>query len=468
LSEVQEWVRNETGTLSGTLTATYGYDNLYRLTSAQRTGGVGNYTDSYGYDLAGNRTSINGQAYTYDPANKYASLPTGRGFDYDPDGNLTEWMPVPGVLTDPNVLTWNAYSELTDYSVGYSSLSESHFAYNGMGKMVHAWGVDFGATNRFLIYDGDLLLGEVDPSTGKALKGYTWGATGLISECEADGNGAFSSPNSRWFVFGPQGETRALVNSSGTVLGTLSYNAYGEIVGSSGVVDTAFRYGGQWGYYSEIGMILCGYRWYDPNQGRWLSRDPIGYEGGPNLYEYCGTNPVMYADPLGLMFSDLVDRRSWWQKACDWVAKQFEPQYDSEGRPICMGTVSIGPIGGLGAVKAVASRSYVTYVILDKSRKVVYVGKASGKGTPVQALKKRLSNHKHYRPKDGDKPYIIDRQHSSDACAGAEQVWHDYYTMKGAKLRNIDSPLDWKRNDKIADSIRKIKAFFDEMTSFKF
>ena len=37
-----------------------------------------------------------------------------------------------------------------------------------------------------------------------------------------------------------------------------------------------------------------------PNQGRFLSRDPIGYNGGINLYAYTGNNPANGADPAGL------------------------------------------------------------------------------------------------------------------------------------------------------------------------
>ena len=39
---------------------------------------------------------------------------------------------------------------------------------------------------------------------------------------------------------------------------------------------------------------------YDPDQGRWLSRDLIGEEGGLNLYGYVGNSPVSGFDPLGL------------------------------------------------------------------------------------------------------------------------------------------------------------------------
>jgi hypothetical protein len=41
-------------------------------------------------------------------------------------------------------------------------------------------------------------------------------------------------------------------------------------------------------------------RWYSPSTGRWLSRDPIGEQGGLNLYGFCGNNGIDRNDPLGL------------------------------------------------------------------------------------------------------------------------------------------------------------------------
>jgi len=45
-------------------------------------------------------------------------------------------------------------------------------------------------------------------------------------------------------------------------------------------------------------------RWYSPNTGRWLSRDPIGERGGMNLYAFVGNNPVGRIDYLGLFCCD--------------------------------------------------------------------------------------------------------------------------------------------------------------------
>jgi hypothetical protein len=49
-----------------------------------------------------------------------------------------------------------------------------------------------------------------------------------------------------------------------------------------------------------MGMLYYGYRYYSPELGRWLSRDPIGERGGINLYGMVGNNPVNWWDYLGL------------------------------------------------------------------------------------------------------------------------------------------------------------------------
>ncbi len=53
---------------------------------------------------------------------------------------------------------------------------------------------------------------------------------------------------------------------------------------------------------ADSGLYLMGHRHYDATLGRFLSRDPIGFDGGLNLYEYAGSSPVTYTDPDGLKF----------------------------------------------------------------------------------------------------------------------------------------------------------------------
>jgi RHS repeat-associated protein len=49
----------------------------------------------------------------------------------------------------------------------------------------------------------------------------------------------------------------------------------------------------------ETGFSYHGARYFLPWMGRWLSADPIGVEGGLNLYEYCESNPIIFSDITG-------------------------------------------------------------------------------------------------------------------------------------------------------------------------
>ena len=75
------------------------------------------------------------------------------------------------------------------------------------------------------------------------------------------------------------------------------YDAYGQVTTTR--YPYLFSYGGQWGYQTQGILILCTHRYYDLANGRWLTRDPIGYAGGVNLYGYVGNNPGNRWDPSG-------------------------------------------------------------------------------------------------------------------------------------------------------------------------
>jgi RHS repeat-associated protein len=52
-------------------------------------------------------------------------------------------------------------------------------------------------------------------------------------------------------------------------------------------------------YDSDLGLYYLRARYYNPNTGRFLSEDPIGFRAGPNFYAYTYDDPTDYRDPLG-------------------------------------------------------------------------------------------------------------------------------------------------------------------------
>ena len=101
---------------------------------------------------------------------------------------------------------------------------------------------------------------------------------------------------------------RFLTDESGNIVQEYSYDVWGNLVSSSGSISQPYQYVGKEGYYREgdLDLYLLGQRWYDEEVGRFISRDPIGEEGGLNLYVYVGNNPVNLKDSTGL--TNLIER----------------------------------------------------------------------------------------------------------------------------------------------------------------
>ena len=113
-----------------------------------------------------------------------------------------------------------------------------------------------------------------------------------------------------------QGNIIALIDNNGAVVVEYKYDAWGNHeaeVASEDFVALAnlnpFRYRGYY-FDEETGLYVLQTRYYDPETGRFISRDSIEYADpeticGLNLYAYCGNNPVMNVDPTG--------RAAWWE-----------------------------------------------------------------------------------------------------------------------------------------------------------
>lgn len=89
---------------------------------------------------------------------------------------------------------------------------------------------------------------------------------------------------------------------SGGIVLTCSMKIYwqeGSKKASSGVEKPIrLSTGREWD--RETGLYYNRARYYDPMEGRFLSKDKIGFKGGINLYSYVQENPINNIDPFGL------------------------------------------------------------------------------------------------------------------------------------------------------------------------
>ena len=332
---------NTVGNLSKTTelygnSVSYEYDALYRLTSETRAG-ANAYSNTYGYDLAGNLLTLNSLPFAdYDDANKISNL-SGGDLVNDLDGELIS---VTGAGIPASTFSWNTQGGLSGLTSGSTTVS---YKYDALGHRVMQ---QQGSIKRFYIYAGSQLLGEMENNATRVA--YTWGTDGLVSERlfgalavyatvsapgvvdhshaiskELDDTGvsgyatASQSPIgvkpqpigdlTLWYHYGPQAETRYLTDQQGNISDSYLYDGYGKPIFASSVYYNPHRYGGKFGYHSNLnpaGLLLAGARWYSPHLKRWVSRDPIRYNGGVNLYEYVLGNPVNLVDPSGLEAGD--------------------------------------------------------------------------------------------------------------------------------------------------------------------
>jgi RHS repeat-associated protein len=121
------------------------------------------------------------------------------------------------------------------------------------------------------------------------------------------GSGAAGTLTDTHFCLKDYLDPTALITPAAAVVERFSYDAFGPVrfMDSSFVTQSSSSYAWTFLFHaefidSESGLYNYGYRFYNPSLGRWLSRDPIGEDGGVNLYRMSHNNPVIFRDVLGL------------------------------------------------------------------------------------------------------------------------------------------------------------------------
>lgn len=292
LSQTATYVYDDAGRLSsltnfnGTVT-TYGYDAANRLTDIDSA--VADY--HFTLDGNGNRTQIiqteplaailtpGSTTYAYNTQKNRLQTAGTNSFGYDGEGRLS---------------TGYGSSYSFDYEHRLTGFSGATFSYDGGGRRLQA--VRSGVTSRY-IYGGGNLLAEAD-GANNITRYYIYGA-GLL---------AMVMPTDEIYCYhyNGTGSTIAMTDQSQAMVNKYAYDPFGKVANQEEAMAQPFKYVGQYGVMAEPnGFFYMRARYYDPNVGRFVSEDPIGFSGGDvNLYAHVWNNPVRYIDPWGLAPGD--------------------------------------------------------------------------------------------------------------------------------------------------------------------
>jgi RHS repeat-associated protein len=210
---------------------------------------------------------------TYNAANRLTAW-GGTALAYDLNGNLTS--------DGSRTYTWDSRNRLT----AIAGAATASFAYDAFGRRSST--TVSGSTTRFL-FDGQNVGQEL---TGASVKATILGGFGLdeiFRRTDAAGP--------RTFLTDALGSALALADDAGVARTQYFYDPYGATTASGDASSNPFQYTGR--ENDGTGLYYYRARYYSPVFGRFISEDPIGFEGGQNPYAYVQGDPISYTDPEG-------------------------------------------------------------------------------------------------------------------------------------------------------------------------
>ncbi|MDT9180623.1 MAG: RHS repeat-associated core domain-containing protein, partial [Limnospira sp. PMC 1238.20] len=156
------------------------------------------------------------------------------------------------------------------------------------------------------LWDGWNLIAEIDPGNQTPLRSYVWGLDlsgsmqgaggvgGLLSVKIHDGNHIVLP------YYDGNGNVMGYTQTDESSAAVFEYDPFGRTLKASGPLAAQLPHRFSTKYTeSETGWLYYGYRYLDPETGRWPNRDPIQEAGGYNLYGYVYNNRFSYYDYLG-------------------------------------------------------------------------------------------------------------------------------------------------------------------------
>jgi RHS repeat-associated protein len=273
-----------------------------RITSwSQKAGSQSPSVFDFGYDLVNQLVSatvtnsgalVNTFGYAYDPSRNRFNEQIGAS-NYNSTYNALNQLITSTAARVPRTNEWDALNRLVAVN---TANQRTEFAYDGLNRMVEIRQLVNGSevSRRRFVWCGSRVCEERDATGATVVKRFFPQGVKLETGPQA---------GTYYYTRDHLGSIREVIDASGAVRARYAYDPFGRRSKVSGDVDADFGFGGMF-FASEAALALTRFRAYDPELGRWLSRDPlIGAEvsQGPNLYTYVGNRPVNHTDPLGLL-----------------------------------------------------------------------------------------------------------------------------------------------------------------------
>jgi RHS repeat-associated protein len=276
-------------------TVTYAYDPIYRLTSETIAGDTATPTPqngaiSYTYDAVGNRTQL---------ASTVPAIPAGL-WNYDANDRFT------GATADTydangNTISSGGISATYDFENRLITKGGVTITYNGDGQRVRKFVA--GVTTNFLVDDLNPTGHEqviLEAVVGQnAARPYVYGLD-LISQRRQTGSTTFVTS---FYGYDGHGSVRFLTDSVGTATDTYDYDAFGNLISSTGSTPNHYRYAGEQ-FDADLNLYYNRARYLDVRIGRFWTVDShegnLTDPGTLHRYLYAANDPTNQIDPSGL------------------------------------------------------------------------------------------------------------------------------------------------------------------------
>jgi len=288
-------------------TRRYAYDPCDQL-----VGVTGDLPESFDFDPAGNILGESRQVGAVAPGDRL-TMYGDRKFEYDGCGNRVR--EVRGAGGGVEVLyKYGPNNQLVAVEErNRRGIRRTSFTYDALGRRVGkhylqslpAAANDGGgaasevATDVQFLWDGDRLLAE-GPAAGDALDTVYLHEPGTFRPLAMVRHGRAGTNEVGHYHLDHLGTPREVTNDNGEVIWQASLKAWGTVA-KIGVaaVSNQLRFQGQY-HDIETGLHYNRFRYYSPEEGRFVHEDPFGLAGGENLAAYA-PNPLRWVDPFGLV-----------------------------------------------------------------------------------------------------------------------------------------------------------------------